>query len=105
PVCGSRDRRELGRPGRMSPTFQRFARELETVRTVRCSGCTSLYVAPMVHLSDALQAEVYNIDYFRSANGVRDLKNMKEKETVLDIVARIHGPLADKALLDVGCGT
>ena len=105
PVCGSRNRRRLGRAGKRNAVFERYRTQIERVATVRCSECTALYIAPMVHFSEALQGELYNIDYFAAADGVRDHKNMREKERILDILERVTGRLAGKSFLDIGCGT
>jgi 2-polyprenyl-3-methyl-5-hydroxy-6-metoxy-1,4-benzoquinol methylase len=105
PVCGGSDRVNRGAPGRLSAPFQPFASQLQRVQVARCTDCEVLYTSPMVHFSDEFQRSLYNIDYFESAEGVLDLKNMKEKENILDIVARNSGPLAGRTLLDVGCGT
>lgn len=105
PVCGSRDREQLGKAGKRNAVFERFSAEIDQVNAVRCRSCTALYIAPMVHFSPALQAELYNIDYFGSTEGVRDHKNMREKETILDVLARVTSPLSGKSLLDIGCGT
>lgn len=105
PVCGSQDRHQLGRAGKRNTVFERFGRDIEQVNTVRCRNCTALYIAPMVHFSDSLQAQLYNIEYFASADGVRDQKNMREKESILDILERVTRPLTGRSLLDIGCGT
>jgi 2-polyprenyl-3-methyl-5-hydroxy-6-metoxy-1,4-benzoquinol methylase len=105
PVCDSRERIDLGRPGRRNDVFRRLGSAVDEVRNVRCTSCTALYVAPMVRVSGALQREIYNIGYFTGEDGVLDLKNMGEKENLLRIVDEHLGGLDGRTMLDIGCGT
>jgi 2-polyprenyl-3-methyl-5-hydroxy-6-metoxy-1,4-benzoquinol methylase len=60
-----------------------------------------MYISPMVHFSDRLRSDMYNLEYFNA-----EMKNMGEKRRNLRIAARhMRGGLNGKRLLDIGCGT
>jgi 2-polyprenyl-3-methyl-5-hydroxy-6-metoxy-1,4-benzoquinol methylase len=99
-MCGSREKVVKGRPGKVNNIFQRFNGELDSIRVVRCSDCSGMYVSPMIYFSDELLTELYNIRYFDA-----DMKNMGEKYNILRIVEKHLGSLKGKMLLDIGCGT
>jgi 2-polyprenyl-3-methyl-5-hydroxy-6-metoxy-1,4-benzoquinol methylase len=106
PICASFDSSPMGKPGRIDAAFTRFRQVIDAVEVVRCSNCSAMYISPMVHFSDSLQREIYNINYFKSNDGVEDLKNIGEKRNILRIVKRLSpGRLEGKTLLDIGCGT
>jgi 2-polyprenyl-3-methyl-5-hydroxy-6-metoxy-1,4-benzoquinol methylase len=105
PVCESRNRIKLGRPGKINEIFRRFA-EADSVQVVRCSDCSALYLNPMIYFSEALQKELYNIQYFNAEGAVRDLKNIGEKKRILELTQHSSGgSLKGKTMLDIGCGT
>jgi len=65
-----------------------------------------MYVTPMVYFSEALQKELYNIQYFESEGAVRDVKNIGEKRRILELTQLCWGEsLKGKTMLDIGCGT
>jgi 2-polyprenyl-3-methyl-5-hydroxy-6-metoxy-1,4-benzoquinol methylase len=105
PVCGSARRTIGGQPGHRNAIFHARAAEIADVRVARCLDCTARYINPMVEVSGDLQRELYNIDYFATADIVHDHKNMGEKRRLLGRVADEIGPLAGKSMLDIGCGT
>jgi SAM-dependent methyltransferase len=101
PICGSSDRRVVGVPGKMSPVFEAVARDVASVRVVRCLGCTGAYISPMVYYSENLLSSMYNATSISS-----DMKNMGEKRLNLRIAERhSRGTLKGKRLLDIGSGT
>jgi 2-polyprenyl-3-methyl-5-hydroxy-6-metoxy-1,4-benzoquinol methylase len=105
PICGSHRKRLKGTPGKANAIFERLNGSVHTVQVARCEDCTASYLSPMVYFSPALLAEMYNIGYFSSEDGVEDFKNMGEKYSILRIVSQIAGSLHGKTLLDIGCGT
>ena len=105
PICESRKRLLMGKPGKINDVFRRY-RETDAVEVARCFDCSGMYVFPMIYFSEALQKELYNIQYFNSDNTVQDMKNIGEKERLLGIVRRLMGGcLRGECMLDIGCGT
>jgi len=105
PACDSRNKKVLGKPGKLSERFRDFL-EVDTVHVVRCSDCSAMYMSPMIYFSDGLQKDLYNIEYFGANGRIMDLKNMDEKKQILSITQQLaKSSLKGKTLLDIGCGT
>lgn len=101
PICGSGNRRLLGRPGKISHAFDQLLGEIAQVEVVRCMDCSGKYIHPMMYFSEEFLRKLYNVDYWDSS----ELHNLAEKTNILRVVQRLFdGFLRGKTLLDVGCG-
>src|SRR5262249_18845828 len=101
PICGSSNRKFLGKPGKINNAFDALRDEISQVEVVRCWDCSGKYIHPMMYFSDEFLRKLYNIEYWDG----NELHNVPEKTNILGIVEKLsRGSVRGKRLLDVGCG-
>lgn len=105
PICGSMNRRSLGKPGRINKAFDELRGEIGSVEVVRCLDCTGKYIHPMVYFSDEFRRRLYSLDYWNEGGALEDFKNYGEKVRIIGEVKKLTGDTPGETLLDVGCGT